>query len=178
MRFIFLVMMCMISFVGQAKMHGEYKKSPKALAEIRRVLDMKLFHDRVFVKEMIKGIYEQDKSGRTSNPDLMNEMGHEGLFNKNDSDIIRQEAAHKVMRTKLLTTSWEEESKLIENDPFNAFIGLIEDQEVASLNKKELENLNSVDKKVIPEMIQMMSESGPDIGSSTVPIVYDDFDLK
>ena len=178
MKSVFLILMCLICLNAQATESKKREKDPEAMARIRQALDMKVFHDRTYVKEMIKGIYDQDKSGRTSNPDLMNEMGHEGLFSKKDSDIIRQEAAHKVVRTKLLTTPWDDQSKRIDENPFESFIGLIKDQDVPNLNKKELDNLNSVDKTVIPEMILMLGESGPAIGSSPVSVTYDNVDLK
>ena len=104
----------------------------------------------------------------------MNEIGHENLFSERDGDIIRREAAHKVNRSKLAKTSWDEQVKAIDADPFNSFIGLIENQEVPNLKQEELDSLNSVDKRVIPNTVQMLTESGPDVGASAVSAVYDE----
>ena len=173
-----LTLICLFSLTVQAKISNGYSPAPQAMSDIRKALDIKLFHDRVWVKEMIKSMYDQDKSGQTSNPKLMQEMGHETIFSKKDSDIIRNEAAKRIARTRLIQTSWKEESKSIDQDAFEAFVGLIESQQTPSLKQNELNNLNSVDKRLIPEMIQMMTESGPDIGASTVPVVYDANTLK
>lgn len=179
MRFTFFVLVCLLSLGVQARTPRNHVKSQEGMAAIRQALDMKVFHDKTFVHDMIKSIYEQDKSGITSDAGKMNAIGHEGLFSKKDSDIIRQEAARKVVRTKLMETPWDEQAEAIEKDPFEAFIGLIEQQEVPNLTQEELDRLNSVDKTVIPNLNQMMAESGPDVGASSVPVVYGgDIDLR
>ncbi len=150
------------------------KKSPEAMNRVRQILDMKVFHDRMIVKDILKSMRDQDASGRTSDPDLLNEMGHEGLFSKKDSDIIRKESARKVVRTRLMKKTWEEQEKEIDEDPFEAFIGLIENQEVPNLKKEELDSLNSVDKTVIPRTLQMLTESGPSVGAEAVSVTYDE----
>lgn len=179
MRFVFFTLICLLSFAGQAKTPRTRVKSPDGMAAIRRTLDMKVFRDRTFVHDMIKSIYDQDKSGKSSNPNVMNAMGHEGIFTKKDADIIRQESARKVVRKKLMETPWDEQAEAIEKDPFGAFIGLIEQQEVPDLTQEELARLNSVDKTVIPKLNQMMTESGPDVGASAVPVIYEgNIDLR
>ena len=179
MRFVSFVLICLLSLGVQARMPRTRVKSTSGMAAIRQALDMKVFHDKTFVHDMIKSIYDQDQSGKSSNPDKMNAMGHEGIFTKKDADIIRQEAARKVVRTKLMETPWDEQAEAIEKDPFGAFIGLIEQQEVPNLTQKEMDRLNSVDKTVIPKLNQMMTESGPDVGASTVPVVYEgNIDLR
>ena len=78
-----------------------------------------------------------------------------------------------------METPWDEQAEAIEKDPFEAFIGLIEQQEVPDLTQEELDRLNSVDKTVIPKLNQMMTESGPDVGASAVPVVYEgNIDLR
>jgi hypothetical protein len=173
MKKLLLFLICLAPFVAQSQT-VKRPKSPVGMAQIRQALDMKVFQDRFFVKNMIQSIRELDASGRTSDPDLMNEIGHENLFTERDGDIIRREAAHKVNRTKLAQTSWDEQVKAINADPFGAFIGIIENQEVPNLKTEELDSLNSVDKTVIPEAIQMLTESGPDVGASTVSVIYDE----
>ncbi len=138
------------------------------MSVIRQVLDMKVFHDAFFVENMISGIYEQENSGEYSNPSVMREIGHENLFNDRDSELLRHEIAGRVLRTKLIQTPWDDQVAAIHEDPFEAFIGLIENQQVLKLEEKEIEDLNSVDKGVITQTIQMLTESGPDVGAAPV----------
>ena len=172
MRFFVLLFICALPFMAQSAEQNMPLQDD--MADIRQVLDTKLFHDRFFVETMIKDLYEQDKAGLYSNPSVMKEMGHEGLFDDRDANLLRYEVANKVVRTQLIQTPWEEQKKAIQKDPFEAFMGLIENQEVPSMAQEDMNDLNSIDKKVIPQTIEMLTESGPDVGAMPVSVIYDE----
>ena len=162
-----LLLCCGISFGVSADAFSDEK-----MAAFRNIFDTKIFHDPVIVKDIFQRIREQEKLLYGDNSEYVVGDGTQVYFNQQDSDILQKQIKKRVRNNKLLNSSVEEQEKAIEKDPHGALLSLIENYNVDSLTKEEFNTLNTVDGKAVSDAIDMMTEAGPDVGASFVPVVY------
>ncbi len=127
------------------------------------LLDMKIFHDSYIVQEMILAIHEQEQ--RIGRRDKLTQS----VFNEKDSAVL-ENALDDNKITYNITPELLEKAK---QDPFNAFKDLIKTAQYPAITQAEMDSLNQVDDKAISNMLQMVTESGPDIGANVVSVVYE-----
>lgn len=166
MRFVSLILLCSIAFFAQAQEVQTVGRKPSKenLEKIRHLFDMKLYHDADFVKQGIKMMQQ-------INPEDA-DLSYKGVLGEKDSSVLKNESVKKIGHSDWANLPWEEQEKLIEADPFEAFMAFVGNYQVPNLTKQELENLNTINKKTIPDTLIMITEAGPDIGTGEAPITY------
>ena len=132
--------------------------------EFFSLLDMKIFHDREIVQNMIGQLYNQQSS------DVERENLTQGIFNEKDSAILEKALDSKQIKYQIAPELLKKASET----PFEAFKDVVRNASVPELTKEEMAELWQVDEKAIPRMMQMVTESGPDIGTRRVSVIYDD----
>ena len=127
--------------------------------------DMKIFHDKKIMYDVIQKIQEQQQNTQeiTENAKMVR-----GVFNEKDSATLEASMQKRnvayVVTDDLLAKAAEQ--------PYEAFKDLVKTAQISKLSDQDMETLNTVDKKAIPRMMQMMTESGPEVGASQVPVMY------
>ena len=126
------------------------------------LLDMKIFHDSYIVQEMFFALRDQGQNFEKR------DKLTQGVFNEKDSAILENMLdSNKV--TYNITPELLEKAK---QDPFNAFKNLIKTAQQSIITQAEMDLLNQVDDKAFSNMLQMVTESGPNIGANAVSVVY------
>ena len=133
-------------------------------------VNMKVFHDREIMKEVLVGLYAQQII--LNNSDDIRPQMTKGIYSEKDSEIMEG-----VMNKTSVQYNLEEESfdKLIEKadeDPEEAFKELLLNSSFAKIKPEEMKKLNEVDKETISKATQIITESGPDVGAKPVPVLY------
>ena len=128
------------------------------------IKDMKIFHDKPMMYEVIQKIQEQQDPVAVAE----NLKPLRGVFNEKDSatleSFMQEKNIEYVVTDDLLAKAAEQ--------PFEAFKDLVKTAKVSKLSKQDMETLNTVDKKAVTKMMLMVTESGPDVGANQVPVVY------
>ena len=135
---------------------------PETESEIFSVLDMKMFHDREIVQGMLFSLYQQ---GNAADRDAITQS----VFSEEDSALLEKTMDEKQMRYEITP----ELLKKSEENPFEAFKDMIKSVRIPQMTKEEMSELGKVDDKAIPNMLQMVTESGPNIGAKRVSVIYD-----
>ena len=139
-------------------------KDQKAEAEMLNALDMKIFHDRQIVQGVLLNSYNQQNSSGNKR-----EKTTQVVLSERDSNIIENKMNDKNIKYNVTPELMEKANE----KPFEAFKDLVKTATVAKITKEEISELGTVDKKAIPEMLQMMTESGNDFGTKQVSVIYD-----
>ena len=143
--------------------------TPEAEQDFNALFDMKLFNDRQFVPEILLGMYRMQNL-----PPSSEENGREkitqGIFNKEDSDLL--ETAMDDKRAGFILT--DEMLKKADETPSEVFKDFVKNARFPKITSEEMSQLNQVDKEALPKMMQMVTESGPDIGAGPVSVIYND----
>ena len=137
----------------------------QAEQEMFSLLDMKIFHDRPVMQQVVLKLYDQQMSGNAGRDNFT-----EGILSEKDSRIFERTMDNKQIKYQLTP----ELLKKANQAPFEAFKDLIRTAEVPEISSDEMEELEQIDKKAISQLLQMGTESGPDIGAKPVSVIYDD----
>ena len=166
MRFLSFILLCSVPVFVQAQEVQEKirKPSQEAMAELRQLYDMKLYHDPSFVRNAIKTMQNIDQD----DADLV----YKDILGTKDSKVLKEESVKKIGRSTWSDMSQEEQEEMINNDPFEAFMTFVSGYQVPNLTDDELEKLNSINKKTISDTLIMITEAGPDVGSGPVSVNY------
>ena len=143
----------------------DVSEDDEALEELFSALDMKIFHDRQIMQEVVMRLYEQQTTGGEARENMTL-----GIFNEEDSNIIEKAMDNTQLKYKVDP----ELMKKAQEAPFEAFKDLVKNADVPKLTKEELSELETVDRKAIPELLEMATESGPDIGARRVSVMYNE----
>ncbi len=130
--------------------------------------NMKIFRDREITRNILIGLYVQKiilDTPENSRPEMT-----QGIFSEKDSDVMESamNKAHYDFDEKSFAVSMEK----VEEDPLGAFKELMLNSSVRKIKSEEMKKLDEVDKKAISQKIQMITESGPDVGAKPVPVLY------
>ena len=137
---------------------------PSAEKDLFSALDMKMLHDRQIVQEMMWSLYEHSQS--TEKRDNITS----GIFSEKDSKILETMMDNKKISYKITP----ELLKKTNEDPFEAFKDFIRTARVPKMTTEDIKTLNQVDKKAVSKSLQMITDSGPDVGAKQVSVIYDE----
>lgn len=149
--------------VPQSADTARITSDPEFEKEFFSMLDMEIFHDKFLVQNMMLALYNQD------NPEDQLDI-QPGVFDEKDSNIL--ENAIKAQKIDYNITP--ELLEKTNEDPFEAMKDFIRSSSILKISREEMETLNQLDKKAIPRTLQMVTESGPDIGSKSVLVIYNE----
>ena len=127
-------------------------------------LDMKVFNDPQMVQEMMMMLYDKRKDMKSD------EKITSAIFNEEDSNLLEKTLSSREITYDITPEMLEKSAEL----PSAAYKDMIKSVHIPQITREEMKKLNKVDKKAIPKMKQMITESGPDIGSSGVSVMYDE----
>lgn len=138
--------------------------NPAFEEELFSHLDMKILHDKQIMQEIIPYFYQQQ------DPEAIEEdiKITRGILKEKDSDILEASMRKRKIQYSLPRDLLKKASER----PFDAFKDAIKGTRISKMPKEEMDTLNQVDKKAIPKMMQMITESGPDVGAGMVGINY------
>ena len=130
--------------------------------------NMKIFQDREVMRDILIGLYAQKiilDTPENSRPKMT-----QGIYSEKDSEIMEgaMNKAHYDFDEKSFAAVMEK----VEEDPQGAFKELLLNSGVRKIKPEEMKKLNEVDKEAISKKMQMMTESGPDVGAKPVPVLY------
>ena len=130
-------------------------------------MDMKIFHDRQIMQNAILQLAEQQDFPMTAASGERDKMTA-GIFSERDSDILETTLDNRRLHYDLGPELFEKAGKM----PFEAFKDVIMGANIPKISTEEMDKLNQVDEKVIPQMMQLITESGPDVGNRPVSVKY------
>ena len=138
--------------------------------ELLPFTNMKIFRDRQIMKQVITKLYVQEAILRDS--DDAKVKVNPGIFSEEDSKTLEG-----AMNKGLIHHNLDEEAfnKLLEKtdeDPEAAFKELMLNSSIVKISAEERKKLNQVDEGALTRTLEMMTESGPDVGAKTVPVLY------
>lgn len=131
-------------------------------------IDMKFLHDRQIMQTAILQLIEQQNNPQTVANGKRDNLT-QGIFNEKDSNILETTMDQKKISYNITS----ELLKKVDEEPFKAFQDLVRSASVPKLTQQELDQLNQVDDKVVSQLFQMVTESGPDVGARPVSVMYD-----
>ena len=132
--------------------------------------DMKILQDRQIVKEILSGLYFQQSA--LSTPGVEIPKVTQGLYSEKDSEILEGAMNKSMLKSNLDEESFNKLLEKADEDPQGAFKELLLNSSFAKIKSEEMKNLNQVDKEAISKKMQIITESGPDIGAKPVPVLY------
>ena len=141
--------------------------NPEFEQELFSAMDMKIFHDRQIMQGVLIQLAEEQINPSTAAEGTRDKLT-QGVFNERDSDILETTMDNKRIQYDITPELWEKADKM----PFEAFKDLIRSATVPKLTNADMEELNQVDDTVIPQILQMATESGPDIAARPVSVTY------
>ena len=128
--------------------------------------DMKIFHDKVLVPEMIQNVREQQQDTAAI---MESAKTVRAIYNEKDSATLESFTQKKNIEYDVTDELLAKASE----HPFEAFKEFIKTAKIVKYSDEDMKKMNTVDKKTVPRLIQMITESGPDIGANQVPVMYD-----
>ena len=143
----------------------ETQNDAKAEDEIFSVLNIKLFHDRQIVQSIVLNLYDQQTSGVQEWAGMT-----EGVFRDQNSNALAGVMDGKKIKYKVTPELLNKANVA----PFEAFKDLIISAEVPQITREEIKNVRPEDRLTTSEFLQMISESGPDLGANPVAVIYHD----
>ena len=141
--------------------------NPKFEQEFFSVMDMKIFHDRQIMQDVLIQLADQQINPSTAAEGTRDKLT-QGVFSERDSDILETTMDNKRIQYNITPELWEKAGE----KPFEAFKDLIRSATVPKLTDADMEELNQVDDTAIPQILQMATESGPDIAARPVSVTY------
>ena len=165
----------MLSFaqVASDQVKTEIMLDKESMEEILPYFDAKVFHDRQIMSDTITWLYLLQQL----DADSLNQgrvKTTKGVLSEKDSDTFEKNVDAKRMRFNLTDDQVNELLKKVDEDPAAAFRSFLMSAKVPRLTTQELNELNTIDEKAIPKRLEMVTESGPDIGANQVPVMYFD----
>ena len=139
--------------------------NPAYEKEFFSLMDMKILHDRQIMQDVLLQLAEQQMNPKTAVAGGRDKLT-QGVFNERDSDILETKMDERRIQYNITPELLEKADK----HPFEAFKDLIRSATIPRLTDKEMEELNRVDDQAIPQMLQMVTESGPDVGARPVSV--------
>ena len=126
MRILVLGLFSLISFSVFAQNTNLVQEKPNLMRmKLRQLFDLKMYHDPVFVKRTIK-----DVSNKEETPvNITEEYGV--IYTEEDFAVIKNETLKKMQNQTELV--WEEQEKLIDENPYEAFMAYVENYKIPSL---------------------------------------------
>lgn len=134
--------------------------------------NMKMFQDRQIMKEILSELYFQQSA--LSAPGVERPKVTQGLYSEKDSEILEGAMDKSMLKSNLDEEAFNKLLEKADEDPQGAFKELLLNSSFAKIKPEEMKNLNQVDKEAISKKMQMITESGPDIGANPVPVLYRD----
>ena len=156
-----------LAFAKAAPTSGKGGKAPKgsdAEQEIFSQVDMKIFHDRQMMQTLFLQLYGQQTQNKTQRDNVT-----QGIFNEKDSATLEKMMDNKQIKYKITPAMVKKAGQA----PFEAFQEMIKTADVSQMTEEEMKDLESVDRRAIPEIMEMMDASGPSIGAGRVSVIYD-----
>ena len=155
--------------VDLGRIYTKEKMGNATFEETFPFLNLKMYHDRDFVKEMVKRLYNEEMTPNTPErkPNIT-----AGVFNEKDSKTLQKELFEKDINFGLTRQPLEEQMKKVNMDPYGVFKELVINSSIPKLTRENIKAINQVDKKALPRALEMATESGPDVGAKRVLVKY------
>ena len=155
--------------VDSGRIYTKEKMGKATFEEVFPFLNLKVYHDRDFVKEMVKRLYNEEMTPNTpeSKPNITM-----GVFNEKDSNTLQKELFEKDIKFGLTRQPLEEQLKKVDVDPYSVFKELVVNSSIPKLSRENIKAINQVDKKALPRALEMVTEAGPDVGAKRVWVRY------
>ena len=132
--------------------------------------NMKIFHDREIMKDILVGLYAQQII--LNNSDDVRPKMTQGIYSEKDSAVLEGAMSNSAIQYNVDEESFEKILEKAETDPNGALKELLQNSTFRKITSEEMKELNEVDKEAISKTMQMITESGPDIGAKPVPVLY------
>ena len=173
----FLFILFLVSFWGQgwaqsaSRITAKEMMDDQSFNEIFSSLNMKVFHDREKMKEVVKRMHQIDNNSEDFKKEAEGMTGN--VFTEEDSQKMDNSIKKMNLKYNSPNKSLDQKLKKAEENPFGAFQEIILETNVPKVTREDMQNLNKIDKQAIPEMLEMITEAGPDVGGGNVSIIYD-----
>ena len=164
-RRLLLLLTCLSLVIIRPAWSAKDKEAGISDEEMFSFLDMKIFHDSQIVQGTMLQLYGNQIPDAVEHPKLT-----EGILSEKDSAVLEKTMKEKQIKYQVTPELYEKAGE----KPFEAFKDLMKSASVPKITREEMKELGKVDDKAIPEMLQMVTESGPDLGAGRVSVIYED----
>ena len=128
------------------------------------LLDLKIFHDRQIMQEVIKKMYDMEQNPPTIDEETLKKTSIDGTDVQKVNASLKNKVNYGLTQKPL-----EERLQKADEQPFEAFKELMMGVPLPQMNSDDVRTKVKAEDTI--KMVQMLTESGTGIGSNQVPVV-------
>lgn len=141
--------------------------NPKYRDRISKLFNSKMYNDPYIMSQILNN--SEDFKKKSEEKKSQQSVNLSAVLSKKDSGHLQDKASLENVKT----ASQEKQAQINEKvfkDPQGAYVDMIMNQEVVSLNQSDMQDLGGINKQPLSDFLMMVTESGPDIGAKEVPV--------